>query len=130
MTSQLLFAIIAMTTALFSYSIGVWGEKRAGTIKPLHLVAFWFGLICDTTGTEMMRRIAMENGSTSGLNLHSGLGALALILMGVHAVWATLTYLQSNTRAMQTFHRFSLGVWALWLIPFVSGLILANLSQA
>ncbi len=78
MTTPLLLAIIAMTTALIAYSIGVWGEKRSGTIKPLHLGAFWFGLLCDTTGTELMRRI---------------------------------------------------GVWTLWLIPFVSGLILANLKR-
>lgn len=55
MNTMLLVAIIAMTTALISYSIGVWGEKRAGTIKPVHLAAFWFGLLCDTAGTEMMR---------------------------------------------------------------------------
>lgn len=127
MSTSLLFAIIAMTTALVSYSIGVWVEKRAGTIKPFHLGAFWFGLICDTTGTELMRRIATENGSSGGLNLHSGLGALALVLMAIHAVWATWTYLKTNAQAMHTFHRFSLSVWSLWLIPFVSGLILANL---
>lgn len=130
MTGQLLFAIIAMTTALISYSIGVWGEKRAGTIKPVHLTAFWFGLICDTTGTETMRRIAIQNGSASGLNLHSGLGALALVLMAVHAVWASWTYLKADTRARQTFHRFSLGVWSLWLLPYVGGLVLANLHHA
>ncbi|RJF71167.1 TIGR03987 family protein [Deinococcus cavernae] len=129
MTTQLLVAIIAMTTALISYSIGVWGEKRAGTIRPLHLAAFWFGLICDTTGTETMRRIALESGG-GGLNLHSALGALALLLMAVHAVWATLTYFKNNVQAMQTFHRFSLSVWSLWLVPFVSGLILANLRHA
>lgn len=127
MTPQLLFAIIAMTTALVSYSIGVWSEKISGTIRPFHLAAFWFGLLCDTTGTEMMRRIALENGSANGLNLHSGLGALALLLMGIHAVWATVTYFRHNAQAMRLFHRFSLSVWSLWLVPFGSGLILANM---
>lgn len=127
MTSQLLFAIIAMTTALISYSFGVWGEKFSGTIKPIHLAAFWFGLLCDTTGTETMRRIALAGGTPGGLNLHAALGALALILMGIHAIWATRTYLRHNPQAMHTFHRFSLGVWSLWLVPFGSGLVLANL---
>lgn len=128
MTTQLLFAIIAMTTALISYSIGVWGEKRAGTIKSFHLGAFWFGLLCDTTGTEMMRRIAAEGSMGGGFNLHAALGALALVLMAIHAIWATVTYLRQNPAQLQTFHRFSLAVWGLWLIPFVSGLILANLK--
>lgn len=130
MTSQLLIAIIAMTTALISYSIGVWGEKRAGTIKPVHLAAFWFGLICDSTGTEMMRRIAEAGGTPGGVGLHAILGGLALVLMGVHAVWATVTYFKQNAQAMQTFHRFSLGVWSLWLLPYVGGLVLANLNHA
>lgn len=127
MSTTLLIAIIAMTTALISYSVGVWGEKRAGTIKPVHLAAFWFGLACDTAGTEMMRRIAESGSGPSGFGLHAALGALALVLMAVHAVWATVTYLRHNPQALRTFHRFSLSVWTLWLIPFVSGLVLANL---
>lgn len=128
MSTTLIIAIIAMTTALISYSIGVWGEKRAGTIRPVHLAAFWFGLLCDTAGTEMMRRIA-ETGAVAGggFNLHAALGAAALVLMAVHAVWATVTYVRHNAALMQTFHRFSLSVWGLWLVPFVSGLVLANL---
>lgn len=127
MNTTLLLAIVLMTTALIAYSIGVWGEKRAGTIQPLHLGAFWFGLLCDTTGTEMMRRIAQASGAANGLNLHSALGGAALVLMAVHAVWATVTYVKQNPRTLGTFHRFSLGVWSLWLLPYVGGLILANM---
>ncbi|WP_291423883.1 HsmA family protein [Deinococcus sp.] len=129
MNLLLLSAIIAMTTALVCYSLGVWGEKRAGTLKPVHLAAFWGGLLCDMTGTEMMRRIAETGAVGAGGNLHAALGAAALLLMGIHTVWATVTYLRHNTDLMRTFHRFSLGVWSLWLIPFVSGLILANLPH-
>lgn len=128
MTPMLTVAIIAMTTALISYTIGVWGEKRAGTIKPFHLAAFWFGLICDTTGTEMMRRIAEAGGTPGGVGLHAILGGLALVLMGVHAVWATVTYLRQNPATLHTFHRFSIGVWSLWLLPYVGGLVLANMK--
>lgn len=134
MSTLLIFAIVAMTTALISYSIGVWGEKRAGTIKAQHLGFFWFGLICDTLGTEMMRQIAQNAAQTgaavpTGFNLHSALGAAALVLMAIHAVWATATYMRNNAKALQSFHRFSLGVWGLWLIPFVSGVVLANMHK-
>ncbi|MDO4246641.1 MAG: HsmA family protein [Deinococcus sp.] len=128
MTPMLTIAIVAMTTALISYTIGVWGEKRAGTIEPVHLAAFWFGLICDTAGTEMMRRIAESGGTPGGFGLHAILGALALVLMAIHAVWATVTYLKQNPTTLQTFHRFSLSVWGLWLLPYVGGLILANMK--
>lgn len=134
MSSTLLFAIIAMTTALISYTIGVWSEKRAGTLKPAHLGFFWFGLACDTLGTEGMRRIAEHAAQTgaavpAGFNLHSFLGAAALVLMAVHATWASYTYLKHNAQAARSFHRFSLSVWGLWLVPFVSGLILANMHK-
>lgn len=63
----------------------------------------------------------------AAFGLHAALGALALVLMAVHAVWATVTYLRHNPQALRTFHRFSLSVWTLWLVPFLSGLVLANL---
>lgn len=128
MTPMLTIAIVAMTTALVSYTIGVWGKKRAGTIKPVHLAAFWFGLVCDTAGTEMMRRIAESGGTSGGPGLHAILGALALVLMAIHAVWATVTYLKQNPATLRTFHRFSLSVWGLWLLPYMGGLILANMK--
>lgn len=34
-------AVIAITLALFFYTIGVWSEHRAKLLKPLHLAFFW-----------------------------------------------------------------------------------------
>lgn len=116
-----------MTTALIAYSFGVWGEKRAGTIKPIHLAAFWFGLICDTAGTEMMRRISAVSGLSNGMTFHALLGAVALVLMAVHATWATWTYFKANPVALRSFHRYSLGVWGLWLVPYVTGMIMGSM---
>ena len=51
-------ASTAITLALVFYTIGVFGERRAGTLKKSHLALFWLGLICDTTGTTIMTTIA------------------------------------------------------------------------
>ncbi|MFC3860524.1 HsmA family protein [Deinococcus antarcticus] len=124
---SLSFAVLAMTTAFISYSIGVFGEKRAGTIKPVHLVAFWFGLICDTAGTEVMRRIAAVSGLSGGMTFHAALGAVALVLMAIHASWATVTYFKANPITLKSFHRYSLGVWRLWMIPYVTGMVMGSM---
>ena len=118
---MLTFAIISMTLALLLYSVGVWAEKLQGTLKGWHLLFFVGGLIFDSLGTERMGQIA---GGFS-FNLHAITGALALILMFIHASWALVVYLRHNTQALKEFHRFSLTVWIFWLIPYVLGLIIA-----
>ena len=37
--------------------------------------------------------------------------------MAVNAFWATTVLLRKDERAMIKFHRFSLVVWVIWLIP-------------
>ena len=58
MSKELIIAIIFMNLALLFYSIGVWSEKIQKTLKPWHLAFFYLGLICDTTGTGAMEKIA------------------------------------------------------------------------
>lgn len=41
----------AITFALVFYTIGVFAERRAGTLKLSHIVFFYLGLACDTAGT-------------------------------------------------------------------------------
>ena len=41
-----------------------------------------------------------------------------------HAVWATLVYARGNAEKQQSFHRFSIVVWLIWLIPYVLGMFL------
>lgn len=55
---------------------------------------------------------------------HAVTGALAIILMVVHAVWATVVLTRENRGAMARFHRFSVAVWTIWLIPFFCGLLM------
>ena len=123
MSPLLTKAVIAITLALIFYTIGVWSEHRAKLLKPIHLVFFWLGLCMDTAGTMMMSRLADgSGGALSGV--HGVTGMIAIVLMMIHAVWATVVLVRKDEGAMRTFHRFSVMVWAIWLIPFVIGMIM------
>ncbi|MBI9046689.1 MAG: TIGR03987 family protein [Anaerolineaceae bacterium] len=121
MTTTLIIAIILMVSALTLYTIGVWSEKISGQLKKWHLALFWFGFIADTGGTTLMGKIA---GGFS-FNMHSIIGLAALSLMLIHAVWATIVLLKNDKETASKFHRFSIPVWGIWIIPFFSGLYLA-----
>ena len=118
---MLLAAIILITGALIFYSIGVWGEKIAGALSTRWLVFFWLGFACDTAGTTVMNRMA--GGGSFQLNFHGITGLLAILLMLIHAVWATIVLTRKREKAMKSFHRFSLVVWGIWLLPYLSGLV-------
>lgn len=119
-----LFAILAITAALILYSIGVWAERIQRTLRPWHVVMFLAGLACDTTGTVLMGRISSSGASTQAGPLTSLMmvtGAIALILMLVHALWAIVTLVRNRPAELATFHRFSIIVWAIWLVPYIAG---------
>ena len=115
-------AVSLMFAAFAFYSLGVWSAVLSRHLKPWHAALFWLGFVCDTVGTDMMRRLA------GGLrwNFHTATGATALLLMLGHAVWATSVLLRGEERRLRTFHRASLVVWCAWLIPFVTGLIIGR----
>jgi uncharacterized repeat protein (TIGR03987 family) len=113
-------AAVLMTAALAFYSIGVWSERLSARLKPWHLSMFWLGFVCDSAGTDLMWRIA----GRFTFGLHSVTGAAALLLMFGHAAWATVVLSRRDERAILTFHRVSVVVWTIWLVPFFSGMLL------
>ncbi len=114
-------ASIAITAALVLYSIGVWGERLQGRLKPWHLGFFWAGLVCDTIGTGVM--IDFVGGLTG--DVHGVSGVIAIALMLVHAVWATVVLRRRDEAMILRFHRFSIFVWLVWLIPYFSPMFVA-----
>ncbi|EXG87530.1 TIGR03987 family protein [Clostridium sp. ASBs410] len=115
---MLVYAVVSITLALVFYTIGVWSERIQGQLKKWHLVIFWLGLVFDTIGTLLMDKLA-ANGFQ--LNFHGVTGLLAILLMVFHAVWATIVVVRDNKEARADFHKFSVIVWMIWLIPYVSG---------
>jgi uncharacterized repeat protein (TIGR03987 family) len=119
-------ASVIITAALVLYTIGVWSERLQGRLKWWHLAFFYAGLACDTIGTGMMFDFA--GGLT--FDVHGISGLLAIILMAVHALWATVVLLRHDERLIVTFHRFSIAVWLVWLIPYFSPMFFAMAGPA
>ena len=117
MTNAILISAILISLALVFYSIGVWSERLAGRLKGWHLIFFWGGLIFDTTGTGIMLEIA----GGLGFDIHGLTGVIAILLMFIHAIWATVVLALKNEKAITSFHHFSVFVWAIWLIPYFTG---------
>jgi len=117
---MLIYAIISISTALIFYTIGVWSEKIQAKLKTWHLILFYLGLIFDTFGTTLMSKLVK---SGFELNFHGITGLLAICLMFFHALWATIVLIKNNEKDKANFHRFSIIVWIIWLIPFISGAI-------
>ena len=113
-------ATIIMAAALVFYSVGVWGEKISGRLKWWHFVFFVLGLICDTWGTGMM--FEMVGGMT--FDVHGITGVIAIVLMFIHALWALVVLIRNDEKAILNFHKFSVVVWLIWLIPYLSPMFL------
>jgi uncharacterized repeat protein (TIGR03987 family) len=117
MTTQLLISTSLITLALILYSIGVWSERLARRLKYWHLIFFWSGFACDTIGTGIM--FEMSGGVNS--SIHAVTGIAAILLMFTHAIWATSVLVIKNEKAISNFHHFSVLVWVVWLIPYLTG---------
>jgi len=113
-------AVIIINLALLFYSIGVWSERIQGRLKVWHTVFFWMGLVCDTWGTGMM----FEFVGGMSFDVHGISGLLAIVLMLVHAIWATYVLLKKDEKMIVSFHKFSIFVWLVWLIPYFSPMAL------
>ncbi len=124
MTPLMTVAAILITLALFFYSVGVWSERLAGRLKRWHLFFFWSGLAFDTAGTGIM----LEAAGGLGFDLHGVTGVLAIFLMIVHAIWATAVLIRGDEEAIVSFHRFSVVVWTIWLVPYLSGFFIPLLD--
>ena len=123
---MLLPAILLITLALVFYTIGVWAERAQKVLKPWHTVFFGLGLAADASGTYLMSLIADANraeGVESGIlnQIMAVSGVIALILMAVHFAWAVIVLVRDRESEKHSFHRFSVVVWAIWLVPYITG---------
>ena len=117
-------AVIVINLALLFYSIGVWSERLQGRLKNWHTAFFWLGLVCDTWGTGMM----FDFVGGMSFDVHGISGLLAIILMFIHAIWATLVLVRKDEKMIVSFHKFSIFVWLVWLVPYFSPMVIGMLS--
>ena len=121
MPHQLVLPAIIMSLAFVFYTTGVFSERVQRDLRGWHVVLFWLGLVCDGYATSLMRRL-VAIGERPGL-IHSITGGAAFGLMAIHAAWATWVLLRGSREARQGFHRYSVIVWAVWLLPYVGGMV-------
>lgn len=127
MNLLLIFAVTAITSALAFYTFGVWAERKSKVLKKIHVVTFWLGLLFDATGTLIMETLSNTDPaaiSPAFSSIHGVTGVFAIGLMIFHAVWATFVLLKNDPSKKQTFHRFSLLVWMIWLVPYFIGMFI------
>jgi uncharacterized repeat protein (TIGR03987 family) len=121
MSGLLAAAGILITLALVFYSVGVWAERVSRYLRPWHCAAFWTGFLFDCAGTIAMDLLEPGVDWTSS---HTITGQIALWLMFIHAVWATRVVRRGSEDARARFHRFSIVVWMIWLVPYIGGMFL------
>ena len=80
------------------------------------------------SGTALMFRIAgkSETVTVALMSAHGITGLIAIILMVVHAIWAIIVLKKDRTEELLIFHRFSIVVWGIWLIPYILGMIMGS----
>ena len=120
---MILLSTILITLALVFYSTGIWAERIARILKPWHVVTFWIGFSFDVAGTLAMHKLS--EGKFDLLEPHTLTGQIALWLMLAHAIWATVVIRKSIESMLTKFHRLSIFVWLIWLIPYFGGMFLA-----
>ena len=120
MSTTLILAIIFINLACIAYTVGVWAEKLKGRLKAWHAIVFWIGLTFDTIGTTEM---SLLSGSLIKFNFHGMTGLLAILLMLFHAVWASWVLYKKDEKLIVKFHKFSVIVWIIWLVPMISGMV-------
>lgn len=126
MSSPVIISAILITAALIFYSIGVWSERLARYLKPWHVIAFWIGFTFDVSGTWTMH--LMAKGPFDLSEPHTLTGQIALWLMFLHAGWATYVVRKGSEKMLAQFHRLSIFVWLVWLIPYFGGMFLGMKS--
>jgi len=121
MSTLLLFSMITITLALVFYSLGVWAERFSRYLKKWHVLTFWIGFTFDLTGTLAMHKLSEHPFNLA--DFHTLTGQIALWLMLAHAIWATRVVRNNNETLRVKFHRYSLVVWLIWLVPYFGGMI-------
>lgn len=111
-----------ITLALLFYSAGVWAERITRYLKGWHVAAFWTGFLFDVSGTWAMGRLSDDPFNI--LDPHTLTGQIALWLMLAHAIWATFVVRKGSDSFRKQFHRYSLIVWLIWLIPYIGGMMM------
>ena len=117
MPPLLLAAVILFTIALILYTTSVWSERLQEELKTWHMVVFGLGVITDAIATWL----TIEFVGAIVFTPHAIFGFVSLFLMALHFTWALVVYISDARSGRKQFHRFSLFVWSIWLVSYITG---------
>jgi uncharacterized repeat protein (TIGR03987 family) len=122
MSLYLILSTCLISMALLFYSLGVWAERIARYLKTWHLFAFWTGFAFDVSGTLAMGKLSDKPFNI--FDIHTLTGQIAIWLMLCHAIWASYVVSKKQEKLRLKFHRYSLFVWFICLIPYFGGMMM------
>jgi len=117
----MIIGITFIIIALILYTVAVWTERILKKLKIWIIFTFGSGFVCDLIGTSIMFFTAKEK---FALHLHTICGYSALVIMFLHLIWAILSHKYPKCEIY--FTRFSIIAWSIWLLAFISGIILKS----
>ena len=126
MNLYMILSTSLITLALIFYSVGVWAERIVKYLKNWHLFAFWTGFAFDVSGTMAMGKLSDDPFNL--LEIHTLTGQIAIWLMFAHAIWASYVVRKKQEKLRLKFHRYSLIVWLVWLIPYFGGMMMGMMK--
>lgn len=106
--------------ALILYSTAIWSHRLKGTLLPWMVLIFGIAFTTDALGTILLCGRAAGGWE---FTLHTVSGLISLIIMGFHFLWA----LRAKHRGglfERRFHRYSPWAWGLWLVSFMTGILI------
>ena len=119
MPPLLLYAVILFTVALVLYTTSVWSERLQRQLKTWHMVVFGLGVVTDFVATWL----TIEFVGAIVFTPHAIFGFVSLFLMALHFGWALVVYHGDHAAGAIQFHRFSLMVWSVWMLSYITGFV-------
>ena len=113
----LLTAIILFSIALVLYTTSVWSEHIQRQLRTWHLFVFGLGVFTDAVATWL----TIEFVGAIVFTPHALLGFASLILMALHFCWALIVFISAHQFGTVRFHQFSLLVWSVWMVSYITG---------
>lgn len=122
MGPQLMAASAAITLALILYTLAIFASRHTGSLKAAHAILIWCGFIADAAGTVALMAAEQALGDETFARFAAGALACAIILF--HGIWATLRLVRHPKEPAPSYQQLSTLVWLLWLIPYLTGLLI------
>ncbi len=120
MNPTIIKAVIVVTIALVSYSVGVIAEQRKKSITRFVLGFLTLGVILDITSTVLMIL------GSDGITYHGFIGWSALGVMLVDAILIWRYWLKNKSEAVSKgLNLYTRYAYAWWVIAYFIGAILA-----